>query len=69
MTWRMVKGYEGKYWLSPDGEVKNSRGLILKPIDLGHDMKVVELYGNGLRTRKLITELLAENYPEYSKED
>lgn len=69
MTWKMIKGYEGKYWLNPEGEVKNSRGLILKPIDLGHGMKAVDLYGNGLRTRKLITELLVENYPVRNKED
>ncbi len=64
----MVKGFEGKYWVNPNGDVRNSRGLILKPIELGNGMRAVDLYGNGLRTRRLITELLVETFPELNKE-
>lgn len=62
--WRMIRGYEGKYWISPYGAIKNQRGKILNPIDLGGGIKAIDLYGQGLRDRKLINMLLLESFPE-----
>lgn len=60
----MIKGYEGSYWIDPFGNVKNKHGRILKPVDLGGGVKAIDLYGNGLRERKLIRVLQCETYPE-----
>lgn len=69
MTWKMVKGYEGKYWLNQSGEVKNFTGKILKPIILSGGVKAIDLYGDGLRERHLISVLLQDNFPELCKEE
>lgn len=66
-NWRMIKGYEGSYWISCFGDIKNKRGRILTPIILNGGIKVIDLYGEGLRERKLIDVLLRENYPELFK--
>lgn len=63
-NFRMIKGYEGKYWISPFGDIRNKRGRILTPIDLGGGVKAIDLYGQGIRDRQLINVLLMENYPE-----
>lgn len=65
---RMIKGYEGRYWISPFGRVRNQHGRILTPIDLGGGVKAVDLYGHGVRDRKLINVLLTETYPELLEE-
>ena len=61
---RMIKGYEGKYWIDPFGNIKNKQGKLMKAIDLGGGVKAIDLYGQGLRDRKLIQVLLVENFPE-----
>lgn len=61
---RMIKGYEGKYWISPFGAIRNKHGKILSQIDLGGGIKAIDLYGQGIRDRKLINVLLIETYPE-----
>lgn len=66
---RMIKGYEGSYWIDPFGNVKNKKGKVLKPIDLGGGVKAIDLYGQGLRDRKLITVLLMETFPELFEND
>lgn len=67
---KMMKGYEGKYWINQNGDVKNFAGKTLKPIILSGGVKAIDLYGDGLRERHLIGVLLQENYPElYSKEE
>lgn len=67
-NFKMIKGYEGSYWIDPYGNIKNKKGKILKPIDLGGGVKAIDLYGQGLRERKLISVLLAETYPELFNE-
>ncbi len=66
--WRMVEGYEGKYWINPFGLIRNQHGKILSPIDLGGGVKAIDLYGEGLRERYLVKALLVENYPELFEE-
>lgn len=65
----MMKGYEGKYWINQSGEVKNFTGKTLKPIILSGGVKAVDLYGDGLRERHLISVLLQDNFPELCKEE
>lgn len=62
--YRMIPGYEGLYWLDRFGNIKNRHGRQLKPIDLGGGVKAIDLYGKGMRDRKLIKVLLVETYPE-----
>ena len=66
---KMMKGYEGKYWFSQSGEVRNFMGKTLKPIILSGGVKAVDLYGDGLRERHLISVLLQDNFPELYKEE
>lgn len=65
----MMKGYEGKYWINQSGDVKNFTGKTLKPIILSGGVKAVDLYGDGLRERHLISVLLQDNFPELCKEE
>lgn len=65
----MMKGYEGKYWINQSGEVKNFTGKTIKPIILSGGVKAVDLYGDGLRERHLISVLLQDNFPELCKEE
>lgn len=65
----MMKGYEGKYWINQNGDVKNFTGKTLKPIILSGGVKAVDLYGDGLRERHLISVLLQDNFPELCKEE
>ena len=69
MEWRMVRDYEGLYWINPDGQVKNARGVILKPHKVGNTDTVI-LFGQGIRQEYSIDLLLALSYPEkYTKEE
>ena len=65
----MMKGYEGKYWINQNGDVKNFAGKTLKPIILSGGVKAIDLYGDGLRERHLISILLQDNFPELYKEE
>ena len=45
---RPIPGYEGKYWITPEGEVTNAEEHELKPI-MTKSGKQVELRKNGQR--------------------
>lgn len=62
--WRDIRGYEGRYQVSNDGNVRNSRGQILKPNHKTPRYHTVRLYG-GSRSEyedRLVHCLVAENF-------
>ena len=84
MEWRDIKGYEGLYQVSDEGEVKslgngnssNSKERILKSANNGWGYLQVLLYKNGKRKRFLIHKLVAmmflpnpSNLPEINHKD
>lgn len=52
--WLPLKGYEGVYWVSSLGRVRNARHRILKPI-LVNDIMKYDLRNNGQRTLREVT--------------
>lgn len=69
LMWRPIKGFEGLYWISAEGSVKNKRGKILTPTLLPDGMRVVGLYGNGQREQKPVKTLMIESFPELFEEE
>lgn len=67
--WRPIMGYEGYYWVSNMGRVKNSYGKVLSKVDCGNGIFKVKLQAKGQREEKYISTLMAETFPEYFKED
>ena len=64
--WRPIPGYEGYYWLSNFGRVKNSHNKILARVDCGNGLYKVKLQANGQREERYMSSLMAEIFPEYS---
>ena len=67
--WRPIPNYEGYYWLSNMGQVRNSQNKILARVDCGNGLFKVKLQAKGQREERYISSLMAEVYPEYFKED
>lgn len=76
--WKPVKGYEGLYEVSNDGDVKSKKtGKILKKIkQQKHDYYTVSLCKNGKSTTTLVHRIVAEafcdnpdNLPEVNHKD
>lgn len=59
--WKEVKDYEGLYWVSNLGHVKNKHGRILKP-EIRTGYYSVNLCKNGKRTHFRIHRLVAEAF-------
>lgn len=59
----MMKGYEGKYWIDPEGNIMNNKGKILKPKNVG-GVNVIELYGQGVKNKHIVQALVLENFGE-----
>ena len=59
--WKEVNGYEGLYWISNLGRVKNKHGRILKP-GLRSGYYSVGLMKNKKRVHKRIHRLVAEAF-------
>lgn len=66
--WRMVKDFEGFYWINPIGQVKNKNGKILKHYYVD-GIEFVILYGLGLRQEYPINLLLVMNFPENERSE
>ena len=66
--WRMVKDFEGLYWINSIGQIKNKNGKVLKHYRVG-GIESVTLYGSGLRQEYPINVLLARNFPEKYMEE
>lgn len=60
MVYKQIPGYES-YQLTPDGQVYNKSGRLLKPIKTKKGL-CVELRGNGQREVIIIDELLNQLY-------
>lgn len=67
LEWRDIFGYEGRYQVSNDGRVRNSRGRILKPNIKSPRYHTVRLYSGGRYDfeDRLIHQLVAETFLEH----
>lgn len=57
---KIIPGYE-PYMISPEGQVVNSKGHVLKPYQ-SKAGEMVELHCNGQRERLLISQLIEQTY-------
>lgn len=64
--WRDVTGFEGRYQVSSDGRVRNSKGHILTPTNKSDRYNCVRLYSGGRKdyVDMLIHRLVAEAFLE-----
>lgn len=67
--WRPIPGHEGYYWLSNYGRVKNADGKEIARVDCSNGNYKVKLQSCGQREEKYLSTLMAEIFPEYTKED
>lgn len=74
--WKPVAGYEGIYWISSWGRVKNRHGRILRNIIHKNGYLFVSLYKNGKGKHFFVHRLVAEafipnpnNYPIINHKD
>lgn len=67
-SWRPIPHYEGLYWVNSEGDVKNSKNIIISTRMQG-GVKVVELHGNGQRDVVPVSTLILDVFPEIYKED
>lgn len=68
-TWKPIPGYEGYYWLSTFGRVKNSNGKFIARVDCGGGNLKVKLQAKGQREERYLSTLMVEVFPEMFKED
>lgn len=60
--WNNIKGYEGLYWVSNFGDVRNKRGNILSLKDNGTGYFQVQLSKNGKKRLLLIHRIVAISF-------
>lgn len=61
-SWKEVKGYEGLYWVSNLGHIKNKHDHVLKPEYSNKDYACVSLCKNNKNVKKRIHRLVAEAF-------
>lgn len=61
MRWMTIEGFEG-YQVSDMGQVKNSKGKILKPYDNGNGYKKVTLRKEGKNFKLYVHRLVALHF-------
>ncbi len=59
MMWKNIEGYEGLYQVSDDGQVRNSKGIILKPEVNKKGYLRVNLFKEGKKKKYRIHRLVA----------
>lgn len=62
-TWKMLKDFEGLYWINRQGQIKNAKGQILMEHEAGGVRSVI-LYGSGLRQKYPVDMLILMNFPD-----
>lgn len=62
MNWKDIKGYEGLYFISDKGLVKNRKGLIMKPNLQNSGYHMIHLIKEGKRKAMLIHRLVAIHF-------
>ena len=62
--WRPIPNYEGYYWISNMGQVRNAYGKILSRVDCGGGILKVKLQARGQREERYISSLMAEIFPD-----
>lgn len=60
--WKEIKGYEGKYFISNCGRLKNQYGLIMKPMKCTNGYLTACLWKNNCQQKILIHRLVAEAF-------
>ncbi len=60
--WKDIPGYEGKYQASNTGFIRNSKGLILKPMLTKLGYYRVELFNNKTRKKHHVHRLIWETF-------
>lgn len=60
--WKDIKGYEGKYFISDDGKLKNGKGDVLSPYTTRKGYLRIGLYKEGKTRNFLVHRLVAEAY-------
>lgn len=69
VVWRPIPNYEGFYWVSNMGQVKNANGKMLSRIDCGGGILKVKLQARGQRDEIYLSTLMVQVFPELMKED
>ena len=62
--WKDIEGYEGKYFISNTGKVKNNKGKLLKPIKANNGYLRISLSKNSNHKMFLIHRLVANAFLE-----
>lgn len=62
--WEYIPGYEGKYFVSNCGRIRNSKGLIMKPMVCTNGYLSACLWKNNRQRKILIHRLVAEVFLE-----
>lgn len=65
--WTEIKDFEGLYWVSTWGRVKNSRDQIITQYDNYKGYPKVHLFKKGKRYKKRVNRLVAEAFIENSE--
>ena len=67
-VWRPIPNFEGFYWVSNLGNVKNSNNRLLAKVDCGNGNYKVKLQALGQLDERYISTLMAEVFPEIPQE-
>lgn len=75
-TWKQVKGFEGLYWVSNHGEIRNKTGMKNQRFDKIGGHKIVTLCKDGIKSNHKVHRLVAiaflrnpKNLPMVNHED
>lgn len=61
-VWKPIKGFEGIYEVSSNGNVRNAKGRHLKPFMIRQGYLMVELFNHYERTHARVNRLVAEAF-------
>lgn len=65
--WLPIPGYEGVYWMTRAGDIRNARGHILTAIEDEALGLRVDLRNNGQRSRVFVEDLIVKTFGGMSK--